>query len=550
MRRLTKFLFLLLAGWSVTLTSQAQTGVAIPIFSFSGSATNGGAAPEGNLVVGPDGGLYGTTQGANTNYGTIFKITTGGDLTTLVIFNGTNGALPIAGLTLAPDGNFYGTTEYGGTNFGIPTINAGLGAGTAFRLTTNGLLTTLATFAVTNGQTPHGGLTWGPGGLLYGTAARGGPFSSGTIFSITTDGILTMLTNFNNANGNNPIAGLTLGPDGNLYGVTQSGGAHAAGTVFRVTPSGSLTNIYHFGSSPADGASPETTLTLGPDGKLYGATDYTSLADPNGTVFKITTNGTLTTLVNWDFVDGGHPVGSLTLGPDGIFYGTTYFGGNSVPDKGIVYSVSTNGAFSFLVSFAGPNGAYPIAGVTLGPDNNLYGVTSGGGAAGYGLVYRVGLPPSFISNPASQSVIIGNPATFNSQPFGGDPYTFQWRSNSIPVTGATNSSLTVPQVFYQADNAQFRVVVTNSYGSVTSQVATLSVVLQPNFSALLNNGGGNYTVIVGSFPSSTNHLWATTNLNSPWQQIAPIITDANGMGQYLDTDTTDIPAKFYQLSYP
>jgi uncharacterized repeat protein (TIGR03803 family) len=564
MNRLTMVFLSLLAGWAGALTIHAQTGAAIPIFSFSGGTTNG-AAPEGNLVLGPDGSFYGTTQGGGStnNYGTIFKMTTGGALTTLVTFKGTNGVNPLDGLTLAPDGNFYGTTEYGGTNFGTQAISGGLGGGTVFRVTTNGLLTTLATFAVTNGQSPHAGLTWGPGGLFYGTTASGGPFGDGTIFSVTTSGTLMMLTNFNNANGNDPTAGLTLGPDGNLYGVAQSGGANSAGTLFKVTPNGILTTLYNFGATTTNGASPMTTLTLGPDGNLYGATAFDSvllveifpgffIPEPqgSGTIYKVTTNGTLTTLVDFNFNNGGDPIGSLTLGPDGNFYGTTYLGDNgNNSNMGIVYSLATNGVFTVLAQFDGSNGAYPLTGLTLGPDNNLYGGATGGGAYGNGTVYKLGLSPIFISNPASQSVVIGNPATFSCNMFGTAPFAFQWRSNSVSVAGATGGSLNLLQVFNQANNAQFQVVVTNSYGSATSQVANLSVLLQPNCAGVVKQGGGNYTVVVGSFPSSLNHLWATTNLSSSWQQIAPITTDANGMGQYLDTDPAD-PAKFYRLSYP
>ena len=552
MKLLTLSILLALAGWAGVLTVHAQTGLAIPIFSFSGGTTNG-AAPEGNMVLGPDGSLYGTTEGGGSNnYGTIFKITTGGALTTLVNFNGTNGDEPLGALTLGPDGSFYGTTVYGGTNFGNANTPGSLGGGSIFRLTTNGALTTMATFAITNGQNPHAGLTWGPGGLFYGTTASGGPFGDGTIFSMTTGGKLTMLTNFNNANGNSPTAGLTLGPDGNLYGVAQSGGAHGVGTVFKVTPNGMLTNLYYFGTTTTDGASPQTTLTLGPDGNLYGATAWTSLAtfDFNGTLYKITTNGTLTTLINWDFYNGGTPIGSLTLGPDSSFYGTTYLGDNgNNSNMGIVYSLTTNGVFTVLAQFDGSNGAYPISGLTLGPDNNFYGGTTGNGAYGNGTIYKLGLSPIFISNPASQSVIIGNPATFSSQMFGTAPFGFQWWSNSVPVAGATGGSLGVPNVFYSANNAQIQVVVTNTYGGATSQVANLSVVLQPNCAAVVNNGGGNYNVVVGSYPGSANRLWATTNLAGPWQEVAPITTDANGMGQYLDIAPAD-PVKFYRLSYP
>ena len=69
-------------------------------------------------------------------YGTVFKVTTNGTLTTLVSFNGTNGANPYAALTLGNDGNFYGTTSEGGSS----------GYGTVFKVTTNGTLTTLVSF--------------------------------------------------------------------------------------------------------------------------------------------------------------------------------------------------------------------------------------------------------------------------------------------------------------------------------------------------------------------------------------------------------------------
>ena len=167
MNRLSSFVLSLLAVWVGALAAHAQTptGAAIPIFSFSGGTTNG-AAPEGNLTLGPDGNFYGTTEGGGTNGdGTIFKITTSGVLTLLVTFNGTNGLNPLDGLTLGPDGNFYGTTEYGGTNFGNPGLPGGLGGGSVFQLTTNGVFTSLATFLGPNGQNPHAGLTWCPGGL-------------------------------------------------------------------------------------------------------------------------------------------------------------------------------------------------------------------------------------------------------------------------------------------------------------------------------------------------------------------------------------------------
>jgi len=153
MNRIATCLLSVLSGWSVALTAHAHT--AVPIFSFDVSGTNG-AYPEASLTLGPDGNFYGTTEsgGATTN-GTLFKMTPNGTLTTLVNFNGTNGANPLAALTLGPDGNFYGTTEYGGNTIGNASLNAGLGGGTVFQVTTSGTLITLVNFAATNGASPE-----------------------------------------------------------------------------------------------------------------------------------------------------------------------------------------------------------------------------------------------------------------------------------------------------------------------------------------------------------------------------------------------------------
>jgi uncharacterized repeat protein (TIGR03803 family) len=83
-------------------------------------------------VQATDGNLYGTTsQGGLGGQGTVFRITTNGLLTTLLWFNGTNGASPQASLIQARDGNFYGTAEFGGAGY---NGFSGSGDGLAFRL--------------------------------------------------------------------------------------------------------------------------------------------------------------------------------------------------------------------------------------------------------------------------------------------------------------------------------------------------------------------------------------------------------------------------------
>ena len=358
--------------------------------SFSG--TNG-AYPQAALTLGTDGNFYGTTSyGGSNSDGTVFKMTTNGTLTILVSFKGTNGAQPCAALTLGTDGNFYGTTETGSGIGGI--------YGTVFKVTTNGTLTTLHTFTGYDGGNPYAALTVGPDGNLYGTTSTGGSGTDGggndgTVFKVTTNGTLTTLVSFGGYNGAYPYAALTLGRDGNLYGTTW-GAPSYDGTVFKITTNGTLTTLVFFNGT--DGECPTAALSLGTDGNFYGTTEAGGAFEGGwgetlGTVFKVTTNGTLTTLVSFNGTNGAAPYAGLTLGNDGNFYGTTDESSGNAAGYGTVFKVTTNGTLTTLVSFNVTNGESPLAALTLGKDGNFYGTTYMGGSSGDGTVFRLSLPP-------------------------------------------------------------------------------------------------------------------------------------------------------------
>jgi uncharacterized repeat protein (TIGR03803 family) len=311
-------------------------------------------------------------------------------LQTLCSFNGTNGANPYAGLTLGNDGNFYGTTYSGGSS----------NRGTVFQVTTNGALTVLVSFNGTNGANPYAGLTLGNDGNFYGTTYYGttweGGSGYGTVFKVTTNGTLTTLVSFNGTDGSYPFAGLTLGTDGNFYGTTSQGGwGISYGTVFRVTTNGTLTTLVSFNNGTYGGEAPGA-LTLGDDGNLYGTTEDSVRGNGYGTVFQVTTNGTLTALVYFDGADGLFPEAPLTPGNDGNFYGTTSQGGNMNLNNGFgfgtIFQVTTNGTLTTLVSFNGTNGAGPDA-LTLGNNGNFYGTTHSGGVSNSGTFFRLSFSP-------------------------------------------------------------------------------------------------------------------------------------------------------------
>src|SRR5262249_43940058 len=151
-----------------------------------------------------------TDRGGASDLGTVFRVTTNGTLTTLAHFNNSNGAYPRGALALGPDGNFYGTTESGANN-GDP-----FGHGTVFRVTSNGILATLAWFSGTNGEHPLAGLVLGPDGSFYGTTLGGGSIGYGTVFKVTTNGELTLLASLTSTIGNPAWSELVLGNDGSF----------------------------------------------------------------------------------------------------------------------------------------------------------------------------------------------------------------------------------------------------------------------------------------------------------------------------------------------
>lgn len=380
-----------------------------------------GAFPQAKVIQGSDGFLYGTTLHGGTNDagfggdGTVFKMSTNGTFIWSLSFNDADGSNPAAGLVQAGDGNFYGTTATGG-NFGF---------GTVFRITPGGALTSLFDFtnAVSDGGFPEADLCLGADGYLYGTTTTNGAGTDGgTLFKMDTNGNFKwgFPLNSHSAIGLVPLAGLVQGADGNFYGTASEGGTNGGnGTVFMVTSNGVAARLYSF-KDGTDGGFPEAGLVQGPDGQFYGSTTSGGNTNLNGgqgfgTLFKITTNGALTTLAAFGGTNGANPLGSLFLAGDGNFYGTANAGGVGAqasfgtlfqPAFGTIFQLTTNGTLSTLLSFNGNyNGAAPHSTLAQGRDGGLYGTTSEGGAydlstGGDGTVFRLSVMPPTIQSAA------------------------------------------------------------------------------------------------------------------------------------------------------
>ena len=392
-------------------------------------------------------------------------------LTTVITFNGANGAGPRA-LIQASDGNYYGTTSAGG-----------LGAGTIFRLTPAGTLTTIYTFSAAAGNLqlpgPDGAgpmaLTQGADGDFYGLTSTGGAVSSdlisggGTLFKVTPAGVLTTLYSFTTQNGYQPVGSLLQASDGNFYGVTNEGGSEFYGTLFQITPSGTLTVLHNF--VPLEEGLPVGGLVQGKDGNLYGcatnvvykltlAGQFTSFysfsrSGPNGpliigsdgnfygttdsTIFQLTPGGVLKTIYAFSAAQGDSP-GELLQATDGNFYGLLQDIG-----PGSIFKVTPAGVMTTMQKFNGLDGSFIGYGELMqGSDGDIHGGTIEGGTYNDGILFTLTLnsevqPPTVVTGSAS--MVTNHTATLSASinPNGGDTEAGFLYSTSSSMAAAAKS---------------------------------------------------------------------------------------------------------------
>jgi len=306
--------------------------------------------------------------------------------------------------------------------------------------------------------------------FFYGTTQRGGTGNAGTIFKISSSGVLTTLHSFcseqNCTDGGTPTVGLIQGTDGLFYGEADLGGANQQGTLYKISREGTFTTIYAFCSLSdcADGSEPIAGLVQASDGNFYGTTSGLGggQSTPYGTVFRITRSGTLTTLHVFDHTDGSW-AGTMIQATDGNLYGTTWNGG--LFGGGTLFRISLSGTLTTIYNFCSQSsctdGETPISGLLQETNGEFYGTTELGGAnrvcdgfvCGTFFSLSAGLVPFVKAQPTAGKVnskvsILGNNLSGAiSVSFNGVPAAIQVVSNSfirttVP-TGATTGTIEV-----------------------------------------------------------------------------------------------------------
>lgn len=303
-------------GWAVFRVVPGSRLEALHVFTEAE-----GAFPH-DLLLGADGNFYGlTSHGGEFDRGTIYRVSPAGELKVLHSFTEAEGLIQ-GRLLQAQDGNFYGTLAFDGV----------FGGGTAYRMTPEGKFKVIHSFGATESDPPYPeGLMQASDGVFYGTAG-GGRHNRGTIFKMHPNGQVRVIHSFRYHGRDGGPAPLTEGSDGLIYGAGSGNyGEYKHGLIFRIDKEGRRYEIvYDFSeqSRRLNGRDPGP-LTLGHDDALYGTTGYGNDDRLGGTIFRLTVDGTLTTLYQFEYHDpvGAPPGGRLLETADGVFVGHTCCGG-------------------------------------------------------------------------------------------------------------------------------------------------------------------------------------------------------------------------------
>jgi autotransporter-associated beta strand protein/uncharacterized repeat protein (TIGR03803 family) len=560
---------------SVLKINKDGTGYTV-LRSFVGDIDDA-LSPAAGMIKASDGALYGTTQSGGAGVGTIFKINEDGSdyaVTYRFSTSGGDGDFP-GGLTATADGTLYGTTEFGGTRgegsvfkmlpdgsgyeqlrsftyagygagrpqslipgsdgllYGFSATGGsnivGIGVGTIFVLNTNGGdFAILKHLSLADGTTGMRTLIEATDGSLYATAYPVNGSIGGTLFKLNKDGTgFTVLRSFaSGSNGRFPV-GLVEASDGVLYGTTSLGGTSDRGTIFKINKDGTGFSVLRSFTGTGGDAQGPNSLIEATDGSLYGQSRLGG-SEEAGTVFKINKDGTgfaiLRSFHGGDG-DGKFPDYPLLEAADGTLFGVTSDGG--INGQGTVFKINKDGSdYMVMKRFNGGEGQNARGGLLQTSDESIYGMTRAGGDMGLGTVFRFSASPaapSVLVSPQSRTNLVGSSVTFAITAAGTAPLAYQWQFNDADINGAVATNYTIASV-HVTNAGSYRVVITNSFGSVTSMVATLTV---------LSN---NLPFVANPIPDQTNSYGGEFNFTF----TANTFTNSDA-GQTLSYGATGLP---------
>jgi uncharacterized repeat protein (TIGR03803 family) len=335
---------------------------------------------------------------------------------------------------------------------------------------------------------------------------------------------VSIVVNFNGTNGKDPyFTTLVQGRDGRLYGATYGGGAHNLGAVIKINLSDNNSVVLH-SFDGTDGSYPGTGLTLGTNGIYYGTTVMGG-ANNFGVLYSITTAGTLTVLHNFaGSSDGEYPYGPPIQAVDGNLYGAT----SGTPDSSspaTIYKMTSTGVYSVIYTFSQSTTGVGVYGLVQGSDGNLYAAANSGGAYNAGTIVKV-----------TTAGVLKETHTFNPAWDGGHgpfyPVAIPMLASNGTLYGTTQSGGVYGQGTIYDINSIFGLDDFYSFGSVSGDGKN------PN-AGLVEGSDGNLYGVSYTFPQI--YSW---NLSAgTYDALASL-----GDGQFIATPMQDTNGLFYGVS--
>lgn len=378
------------------------------------------------------------------------------------------------------------------------------------RITTAGNVTTFAGLAANPGNVDAEGATARfnyPSHMVFDTSGNLYVLDQGncSIRKITPAGVVTTLAGTPNQGGGE-VDGLGTAARFSYLGgvaIDRAGNLFVAGvdTLRKVTPAGEVTTIGGAYNTPGSSDGPLATARFFQSGGMVmDRSDNLFIADSgNHTIRKVTPAGNVTTVAGTAGMSGSvdgkgaaarfyYPA-DISVDADGNLY---------VADSGnrTIRKITPDGTVSTLGGVAGfagsENGVGPDArfyapnGIVADPTGNIYVADSSDHAI------RKGVPaalPIITTQPASQTVAVGGSVQLAVTASGIPAPAYQWYFNGTPLSGATASTLSFTNV-RASDAGDYTVVVSNAFGTATSNKAVLTVTAGTTPPSNPPSGGG------------------------------------------------------------
>jgi hypothetical protein len=255
---------------------------------------------------------------------------------------------------------------------------------------------------------------------------------------------------------------------------------------------------------------------------------------------------------SWPGGSGYQTYGGFNTGfkPTCVTFGSSYFVAAGLGQFGPSPANPVASTFGFFSSTNGAEWQYRFP-PTINGSTPQPGFTPGGVAFGHGTFVVVGTDgpnpiiyqsgnldgtPAILTEPLDRAAVVGNPASFSVIAGGANPLSYQWQKDGSPISNATNTSFTISNVV-ATDGGGYRVIVTNSFGSVTSRVAQLSV----SFLQIHEYAGITILGVVGK----TYRIEATPQAGGSWTVLTNVVLPKSPF-IWIDYDSPNVAARIYR----